>query len=325
MKVGNTWANPQLYGFVRIAMLMCINCKTPPARRCIWVRTSYANILKSKMPPIPTWIVRSKREYPIGEGAEVHTVNEIINQQSELPITPQELSQFIIIGQETEKALRAEISAIKRLGLAKAVYDQKYEELNKVRSLMIRAYQRMGEISNEYPTASAGRPSKKIADTGDHNFQKSKKDALKDIGITQRQANRYEKIAAHPDVVDEVLSEAEAGQTEPTQAEVLRRIKEKESGNVTSFADARRKKCEAEDRKTAENYKNCKTFHKAVKIDNFISITDAVLDSLVTDEFTDTQYYIDMLSDAIQALTDIRTKLILKGAKHGKKNHHAGN
>lgn len=252
-------------------------------------------------------------------------MNELVTYQNKLPDTPRELSKFIAFSQERAKALEAEIRAIQRLALAEEVYKLKQAELAQLRCQMLLAYQQMGSFTKSLPTASAGRPGKEICSPGGTDFVKPKSQAIKDLGLSKAQVSRYEKIAAHPDVVDEVLSEAEAGQAEPTQAEVLRRIKEKESGNVVSLADAREQKRKEEDRQAVENNKNCKAFRKVVRLDNYIAITDAVLDSLVADEFTDVQFYINMLSDAIQALTDIRTRLILKGAKHGKKNHHAGN
>ena len=47
-----------------------------------------------------------------------------------LPDTMEDLARFLLIAPEKATALRAEIRAIEKVGLAKAVYDQKLEETN---------------------------------------------------------------------------------------------------------------------------------------------------------------------------------------------------
>lgn len=251
-------------------------------------------------------------------------MNELATYQSNLPDTPRELVQFIVIGQEKAKALQAEIRAIKRLELAKEVYEQKQEELDRLRSLMLLAYQQMGSFTRDLSTKQGDRADLELLPASGKKFDKSKSQVIQELGLSTSQASRYEKIAAHPDVVEAVLAEAQAGQTEPTQAEVMRRIKEKESG-VVSFADARKKRFDADMEKIGRNYQNIKLFHKAVNLTALYDVTDAVLDSIVSNPDTGVQSFINDLNDAIRLLTDIRTKLILKGAKHGKKNSHARN
>ena len=166
------------------------------------------------------------------------------NQQSGLPAQPDDLAKFILLVPEKVKAMQAEIRAIQKAQLAKEVYDQKKSELDRLRELMLFAYQRMGEITREMPKA-AGRPSEKILRANANNFEKPKSKAIQDLGFSKDQVSRMEQMAAHPDIVDEVITESKAGQTEATQSEVLRRIKEREN-RVIDLGEYRESKCKTD-------------------------------------------------------------------------------
>lgn len=68
----------------------------------------------------------------------MRVINELtVYQQSGLPAQPSELAKFILILPEKIKAMKAEIMAIQKAQLAKEVYDQKKDELDRVRELML--------------------------------------------------------------------------------------------------------------------------------------------------------------------------------------------
>lgn len=168
-------------------------------------------------------------------------MNELtVYQQSGLPAQPSELAKFILILPEKIKAMKAEIMAIQKAQLAKEVYDQKKDELDRVRELMLLAYARMGAITSEIPKGSGGdRKSEDFKIPSSGNFEKTKAQAIKDLGFSSSQVGRMEQMAAHPDIVEEVIAESQAGQTEATQGEVLRRIKERKRGlHSPDMADA---------------------------------------------------------------------------------------
>ena len=56
-------------------------------------------------------------------------MNEIITtSQTQLPDTIPDLAKFVLIGRDKLKAVRAEIHAIDKVGMAREVYQQKLEE-----------------------------------------------------------------------------------------------------------------------------------------------------------------------------------------------------
>lgn len=74
-------------------------------------------------------------------------MNELDTYQGNLPDKIPDLAKFIVLGQEKAKSLTAEIRAIQRLDMATEVYQQKKDELDALRRLMLDAYQRMGEFT----------------------------------------------------------------------------------------------------------------------------------------------------------------------------------
>ncbi len=246
-----------------------------------------------------------------------------VYKQPSLPARPDDLARFIVVAQEKIKAVKAEIRAIQRLDMAKEVYDQKIEEQARLQELTLLAYQRMGEITREIPKASAGRPSKEISRTSTTNFGKTKKQVTQELGFSKDQVSRMEQMATHPDVVEEVIAESQAGQTEATQTEVLRRIKERES-NIIDLSKVKEDQYDRDMDKIARDYANLKLFRKATNYQELYKITNEILESVVDTE-TDLQDVVCGLNEAIRLLTDIRSKLLAKGAKHGKEGHYKGN
>ena len=75
----------------------------------------------------------------------------------------------------------------------------------------------MGEITAEMETSKGGRPSETSTTSGTSSG-KTKFERIHDMGLTKNRVSRMEKIAAHPDIVDEVIAESQAGMTDATQA-----------------------------------------------------------------------------------------------------------
>lgn len=234
-----------------------------------------------------------------------------VYQQGSLPAQPTDLAKFIVIAQEKAKALRAEIQAIQKLELAREVYDQKLQEQARLNELVIIAKNRMGDFTSQLPTMVGGRPSKKTGKPRVTSFAKPKEQVLNELGISKMQASNYEKMAAYPDIVEEVIAESQAGQTDATQSEVLRRIKEREQGRVIDLSAARRERFDHDMAQIDEDLKWAKAFDKATHApftiaDNLDRVAAAVWrnsEGNVSSEISD----IDM---AIQLLNTIKAKLI---------------
>lgn len=245
-----------------------------------------------------------------------------VYQQSGLPAKPIELAKFILVAPEKVKAMQAEIRAIQKAQLAKEVYDQKKAELDRLRELMLLAYQRMGEITREMPKASGGdRRSENFKVPAKGNFEKPKSQVIQDLGFSTSQVGRMEQIAAHPDIVEEVIAESQAGQTEATQGEVLRRIKER-NNCVIDLTEAREEQFHSDMAQIDRDYENLKKFRKAVTLTGLREITEEVIESVVkVDAGLDAT--INGLGDTIQFLTVIKCKLTERRVRRGKTNFYA--
>ena len=246
-------------------------------------------------------------------------MNELtVYQQSGLPAQPSDLAKFILIMPEKIKAMKAEIMAIQKAQLAKEVYDQKKDELDRVRELMLLAYFRMGEITREIPTSVGGRPNEKTLPSCGKSFEKTKSQAIKDLGLSTSQVGRMEQMAAHPDIVEEVIAESQAGQTEATQGEVLRRIKEQKT-KVIDLDEARKDKFHAEMEQIDRDTKNLNQFMKVTCfIDGLYEITPEILDSVVVAD-SDLNWTLKKLEEATQLLITIRNMLQERRARRGNK------
>ena len=99
--------------------------------------------------------------------SEVNTMNEVVTSAEQLPETLEDLSRFALIGREKLKAVRAEISAIKRVGLAEEVLQQKRAEAQEIAELVTMAEVRIGKMLKGIPKTSGG-------DRRSENFKKCK-------------------------------------------------------------------------------------------------------------------------------------------------------
>lgn len=245
-------------------------------------------------------------------------MNELIDcEKPGLPTKPVELAKLIVIAQERAKSIRAEIQAIKRLEVAKEVYEQKLEEQDRLRELMLLAYQRMGEITRELPTAQAGRPSEKISSSSGTNLLKPKSQVVQDLGLSKAQVSRFEKMAAHPDIVEEVIADSQAGTATATQGEVLRRIKAREG--VIDLSEVRDAQEKAAYRQIDRDAEALRAFRAAVDYSGLYSVTPEMLDS-VSRLDVEPEETIKSLDQTIQMLTNIKTELVRRRMKNGQKN-----
>lgn len=241
-------------------------------------------------------------------------------QQSGLPAQPTDLAKFILIMPEKIKAMKAEIMAIQKAQLAKEVYDQKKDELDRVRELMLLAYARMGAITREIPTSAGGRPSEKTNRVSTTSFEKTKKQATQELGFSKDQVSRMEQMAAHPDIVEEVIAESQAGQTEATQGEVLRRIKER--NKVIDLTEVRENSLQAEMEQIDRDYENLNKFRKVTCfVDGLYEITDEIVDSVIAVD-DDLNHTVQKLEEATQLLIVIRGMLQERRARRGKADFH---
>lgn len=83
-------------------------------------------------------------------------MNQIATSQWNLPDKIEDLARFALIGREKMTAVRAEIRAIEKLGLAEEVRRQKLEEAQLISEAVLDAEVRIGTLTAALPKA-AGR------------------------------------------------------------------------------------------------------------------------------------------------------------------------
>lgn len=132
---------------------------------------------------------------------------DIQKQQKQLPDTLPDLARFVLIGREKLNAVRAEIRAIQKVGLAKEVHDQKLLEAQEIAEAVLDAEVKVGELTSEIPKATPNNnPFHEIRNTAE--LVKPKSEQLKEIGIKQDTAERFEHLARHPEAVEQAKREA---------------------------------------------------------------------------------------------------------------------
>lgn len=151
--------------------------------------------------------------------------------RSELPATIDDLSKFVLIGRDKLTAVRAEIAAIKKVGLASEVLEQKRAEAQEIAELVTLSEMRMGEMLSEIPKATKDNARKQIGIGAD--LIKPKSQVLKELNIGQDTAERYQQMAAHPEIVEQAIAEARENDDIVSRASVLRKIQEAKKPHVS--------------------------------------------------------------------------------------------
>lgn len=142
---------------------------------------------------------------------------------SNLPVKAGELAKFILFGGEKLIAMKARYRANNKAGLQKEIISQRLEETQMFAEDLLDAEVRMGQILSELPKDN---PNKRIVSAA----YSSKMKTIKELGLNQTQAQHFETLAEHPDIVEQVKQEAKENDDFPTRTEVLNRIKTEARG-----------------------------------------------------------------------------------------------
>ena len=141
---------------------------------------------------------------------------------SQLPTNIEDLSKFVLIGREKLVAVRAEIRAIEKVGLAQEVRAQKLHEAQEISEAVLDAEVRIGQLMARVPTRQGKRTDMEPMDSG---VQKSKQQIIEDAGFTVKQAQRFETLAAHPEIVEQAKAEARENEDIVSRSLVLNMVK----------------------------------------------------------------------------------------------------
>lgn len=147
----------------------------------------------------------------------------LMEKGKQLPSSPTELAEFILVSEERVQAMRAQIRAISKAGLAKEVYDQKLLEAQEVSSMVIEAGRRMGELLLDIPV----RPGKRTDITSSTGVEevKTKAETLEELGISKDAASDYQRMAKNPDAVRAAIEKAMERGDIVSRQQVMKEIK----------------------------------------------------------------------------------------------------
>ena len=124
---------------------------------------------------------------------------------------------------EILQAVRAEISAMKNLNLAKEVREQKLAEGQEIGKLVLLAEAKLGELFNQMPKAMGARtdlqplpPARKKltneseseSDDEEEPPAKPKLEVAKDMGFNKNQVADFQKLADNPAAVQKAIDDA---------------------------------------------------------------------------------------------------------------------
>ena len=156
----------------------------------------------------------------------------------ELPVALEDLTRFVLVGREKLIAVRAEIRAIEKVGLAKSVREQKLQEAQLISEAVLDAEVRIGELMREVPKAVNNNPTGRNqygrgqSDSGvdlgkklETNEPKAKATVIREAGFTPKQVERFQQLAAHPEIVEQAKAEARENDDIVSRSLVLNMIR----------------------------------------------------------------------------------------------------
>ncbi len=140
-------------------------------------------------------------------------MNDLAIRTEQLPDTLQEVADFVVVNEEKLNAVKAAIRLARKakdINLAELEKQQRELEITTVL-----AQCKLGELTaglekavNQYAVPSVGRA--------------TKKEQLNNIGVSVQRANEYERMSAHPEIVERIIDSGE----HVTKSAILKEIAE---------------------------------------------------------------------------------------------------
>jgi len=148
---------------------------------------------------------------------------------SQLPATLWEVTNFVLFSNEKMASVKAEIRAMKKLGVAEEVVRQKEKELQMVGEALIDAQVALGKLTSSIEHRQGKRSD---ITSYPHGKEVTKEQKLQEIGLTVKQASEFEQMARNPEAVEEAKAEARENNKPVTRKGILKKIKaQKQEGS----------------------------------------------------------------------------------------------
>ena len=146
-------------------------------------------------------------------------MNELSTTSAQLPDTFEDLSKFILYNEARLRSVREGIHSIKRLSLAKEVYEQKLAEAQELGQITVEAGQRMGELLLQIQTAQGKRTDLTSSE------DRTKSQRLEEMGLTRQRGNEYEQMAQNPEAVQAAIQKAIENGDVVSRSQVMKEIR----------------------------------------------------------------------------------------------------
>lgn len=159
-------------------------------------------------------------------------MSDITITSSNLPANIDDLAKFALVGREKLVAVRAEIRAIEKVGLAQEVREQKLREAQDISEAVLDAEVRIGQLMAQVPKQINNNPTgRNQYDRGQNDTvvvsTKPKSEVIRDAGFTPKQVQRFQTLAAHPEIVAQAKAEARENDDIVSRSLVLNMVKDK--------------------------------------------------------------------------------------------------
>ena len=223
-------------------------------------------------------------------------VSELMKIGNTLPSKIEDLAKFVLIGREQLNMVRAGIKALDKLDMAKDVREQKKAEAQMLAEALMDAEVRIGEILLAMPKASGKHWDEKRESKNDTAVDsnpevqqppiQTKSEAIKSLGFDNKQAERFQTLAQHKDIVEQVKQEARANDDLATRTAVLqavryKQVEEKKEERIEKIIESRI------DANISENIKN----------GNCLEILETLQNGCIDIVLTDPPYGINYVSN----------------------------
>lgn len=145
-------------------------------------------------------------------------MNELTKTNINLPDTIEDLSKFVLVNEERVQALRAQIRAIKKVNLAKDVYEQKLTEAQEVGEIVVEAGRKMGELllTIQKHQGNSSRANDEF---------KTKREITSEMGISKDQVSQYQQMAQNPEAVQKAIEKAIENGDVVSRSQVMKEIR----------------------------------------------------------------------------------------------------
>ena len=150
---------------------------------------------------------------------------ELINYApKQLPDNLVDLTQFVLVNKSKLNAYMLKLRTINKVPDAQAIHAQTLEEAQQVSAALIAAEKRIGEITRAIPKQSGG-INQYNKEENSTRVEKSKSEIIAEMGYSKDEISDYQRMAKHPEIVNEVIEAKLAAGEIVTRADVMKQIK----------------------------------------------------------------------------------------------------